>query len=307
MALPETPPRGRVTGRIGDPLQGVRQPEPIILPHPSALFAHRAERLLVLAEGHLMADWLRFLERIARAQHEAVGAMMVTAPSIESAVAACLPPLAPGTHNRNAVWHDALAALLRGADDPSLPDQATAVIATLRRTDAGALEVLAGSYLAGNLSAQAGESLFIGASLQVYFARLAATLQAPALRLLPQRGLCPVCGFAPVAGVITAAGNAPGARYLHCGLCATAWNHVRAVCINCGESRSLALHEIEGGSGAVKAETCDACHGYAKMMYQAADMQVDPMADDLASFGLDILVGEAGWSRHAPNPLVMPA
>ena len=94
-------------------------------------------------------------------------------------------------------------------------------------------------------------------------------------------------------------------RYLRCGLCATEWNHVRAVCIGCGESGGLALHAIDGSGGAVKAETCDACRGYAKMLYQASDMQVDPMADDLASLGLDLLVSEAGWSRHAPNPLVL--
>ena len=79
---------------------------------------------------------------------------------------------------------------------------------------------------------------------------------------------------------------------------------MRAVCINCGESRSLVLQELEGGNGAVKAETCDACHGYAKMLYEAQDMAVEPMADDLASLGLDIKVSEAGWSRHAPNPLI---
>lgn len=67
----------------------------------------------------------------------------------------------------------------------------------------------------------------------------------------------------------------------------------------------LALHAIDGSGGAVKAETCDACRGYAKMLYQASDMQVDPIADDLASLGLDLLVSEAGWSRHAPNPLVL--
>ncbi len=107
-----------------------------------------------------------------------------------------------------------------------------------------------------------------------------------------------------MAGVITASGQAPGVRYLHCGLCATAWNHVRAVCITCGGSRGLALLEIEGGDGAVQAETCDDCHSYAKMLYQAKDMAVEPMADDLASLGLDMLVGEAGYQR-ASNPLVI--
>jgi FdhE protein len=41
------------------------------------------------------------------------------------------------------------------------------------------------------------------------------------------------------------------------------------------------------------------------MLYQAKDMTVDPFADDLATLGLDLLVAEAGWSRHAPNPLIL--
>jgi FdhE protein len=139
----------------------------------------------------------------------------------------------------------------------------------------------------------------------VYFTRLAAELPLDSLRLLPRRGLCPCCGSTPVAGLVTASGRTPGTRYLHCSLCATAWNHVRAVCISCGEARSLSLKEIEGDSGAVKAETCNECHSYAKMMYQPRDPNVDPFADDLATLGLDFLVAEAGWARHAPNPLLL--
>jgi FdhE protein len=82
---------------------------------------------------------------------------------------------------------------------------------------------------------------------------------------------------------------------------------VRAACITCGGSRTLSLRGIEGDSGAIKAETCDECHTYAKMLYQTKDMQVDPFADDLATLGLDILVAEAGWARHAPNALLLVA
>jgi FdhE protein len=130
-------------------------------------------------------------------------------------------------------------------------------------------------------------------------------LPGAALRLLPQRGLCPCCGSTPITGVVTASGPTPGVRYLYCSLCATAWNHVRAVCITCGEARSLSLKGIENDPGVVKAETCDECHTYAKMIYQAKDMKVDPFADDLASLGLDLLVAEAGWARHAPNPFLL--
>jgi FdhE protein len=57
----------------------------------------------------------------------------------------------------------------------------------------------------------------------------------------------------------------------------------------------------------VKAETCDECRSYAKMLYQSRDANVDPYADDLATLGLDFLVAEAGWARHAPNPLLLMA
>jgi FdhE protein len=77
------------------------------------------------------------------------------------------------------------------------------------------------------------------------------------------------------------------------------------VCITCGDTRSLSLKEIEGDSGATKAETCDACRTYAKMFYQARDAKVDPFADDLATLGLDVLTAEGGWARHAPNPLLL--
>jgi FdhE protein len=40
------------------------------------------------------------------------------------------------------------------------------------------------------------------------------------------------------------------------------------------------------------------------MFYAAKDPQVEPFADDLATLGLDLLVAEAGWSRHAQNPLL---
>jgi FdhE protein len=293
-----------VGGRIGDPTrETVGQPVPIILPDPAAMFARRADRLDALAKGHPMADWLRFMALLARAQHAAVVAL----PSTESvAVVEGVPPLAFDRHWRDPGWRAGLDIVLREVEDPALPDQTRAAMLLLRGRDAAALENLADAYLRGEVTReQTGEAVYVAAALAVYFTRGAAVLPVADVHLLPQRGRCPVCGSAPVAGIITAAGQAPGVRYLHCGLCATAWNHVRAMCITCGGSRGLALLEIEGGDGAVQAETCDECHSYAKMLYQAKDMAVEPMADDLASLGLDMLVGEAGFQRHAGNPLVI--
>ncbi len=298
----------------GDPVHGgVGQPDPIILPVPAMLFARRAARLDALAEGNPMAAWLRFLAHLVRAQADAASRATPAAipvSEVERAVAARMPPLAADSHRRDPAWRDSLFIMLRALDGAALPEPAQAAIGRLREHagagGAGGLEQLAHAYLGGGVpTQQAAEAVYVAAALQVYFAQLAASLAPGALALLPQRGRCPVCGSAPVAGVITAAGKLPGLRYLHCGLCATAWNHVRAACVNCGDSRTVALHEIEGGNGAVKAETCAACRGYAKMLYQAQDMQVEPMADDLASLGLDMLLADAGWSRHAPNPLIL--
>ena len=177
---------------------------------------------------------------------------------------------------------------------------------SLRTWEPAALEKLADDFLSGGVApSNMGPVLYVAAALQVYFTCLAGQLTAADLRLLPERGLCPCCGSPPASGVVTASGRTPGTRYLYCSLCSTAWNHVRVVCITCGGSKSVSLIGVEGDSGAVKAETCGQCRSYAKMLYQKQDMKVDPVADDLASLGLDVLVAEAGWSRHAPNPLLL--
>jgi FdhE protein len=301
------PPQGKWTG---NPTGGVKAPDPLILPDPGRRFSDTAIRLEALAAGHPMEDWLRFMAKLAHAQSAAVATLPPPAvperAAVKQAVDARMPPLAADGHRRDAAWRDGLAVLLDHFDNAPMPPQVYAVIAELRARDASAIENLADQFLHGNVEADdAGPVLYVAAALQVYFTRMAASLSGPALRLLPQRGLCPCCGSTPSAGLVTATGQTPGARYLYCSLCATAWNHVRAICITCGESRSVSLKGIEGDAGIVKAETCNDCHTYAKTIYLAQDMKADPFADDLGSLGLDVLVAEAGWSRHAPNPLLL--
>jgi FdhE protein len=296
----------------GDPSGGVKAPLPLILPDPATRFARSAARLEALSAGHPMMEWLGFMAQLAWAQHVVATTLRsfagVDHVALEQAVDARLPPLAADEHRRDAAWRDGLSSLLDTLDGGSMPAPARAVIAGLRDQGADAVEALADRFLhRGVDAAEAGAALYVAAALQVYFTRSAADLPAASLRLLRQRGLCPCCGSTPVSGVVTASGQTPGTRYLYCSLCSTAWNHVRAVCITCGEARALSLKRIEGDSGAAAAETCDACYTYAKTLYQARDMQLDPFADDLATLGLDLLVADAGWARHAPNPLLLIA
>lgn len=289
---------------------GVPAPAALILPDPTVRFARTAARLVALSIGHPMAEWLAFMARLASAQHVAAAALpLPTRPSlaaIEAAVQARRPPLALEDRPRAPGWRDALALMFGSLDTSLLPESARLAAERLRRRDAETAERLADDFLRGPLAAEdAAETLYVSAALQVHFTCQAAALPAAALRLLPQRGLCPCCGSTPVSGMVTEAVTPRGARYLHCSLCATAWNHVRAVCITCGESGKLSLQGIESDAGVVKAEACGACGTYAKTIYQARDMAADPVADDLASLGLDMLVCDAGWSRHAANPLLL--
>jgi FdhE protein len=303
----EVAAKGKWQGRAQG---GVSAPKPLILPDPSQRFADTAARLDGLASGHLMQDWLRFMSRVAQGQHMAANTLAPGArpplSAVAQAVAARLPPLAADSHRRDPSWREALTLVLDSVDAGSVPREALAVAERLCRCDADAIESMADAFLNGQVrSEDAGLALYVAAALQVYFTCLAASLPASALRLLPQRNLCPCCGSPPSAGLVTASGQTPRARYLYCSLCSTAWNHVRAVCITCGEARELSLQGIDGDAGIVKAETCTLCQTYAKMLYQAKDTNADPFADDLASLGLDILVAEAGFARHAPNALLL--
>jgi FdhE protein len=278
--------------------------EPVILPDPATRFARTAARLVALSTGHAMAEWLRFMADLSQAQHRAARTLgPADAPARPQAGH---PPLAPDRYRRNGEWRKGLAVLLDAASLGVMPNAARHAAESLGERPSKSVEALADSFLDGRVeAADAGAALFMAAALQVHYTRLAASLPISHVHLLPQRGLCPCCGSTPVAGVITEAGLTKGLRYLHCSLCATAWNHARSVCITCGQSRTLALKQIDGEEGAVKAETCDDCGTYAKMLYQARDLAVDPVADDLATLGLDLVVCEAGWSRHAPNPWLL--
>jgi FdhE protein len=294
----------------GNPQGGVSAPDPILIPNQATRFKRTAARLAGLAENHPMAGWLLFLSNLSQAQHEAAQTIALSLPDAELIAKLSgggMPPLAADGHSRDPVWLDGLHSLVaRFSAASGMPEELAAVIADLDERSDDELEALADRFLGASIPPEeAGQALFIAAALQVYFTKLAAQLTPDQLNLLPERGLCPCCGSTPVAGVVTASGKTPGVRYLYCSLCSTAWNYVRAVCICCGQSGNVAVRGIEEESEAIQAETCDDCHTYSKAFYLAKDADIDPYADDLASLGLDLLSADAGWARHAPNPLLL--
>jgi FdhE protein len=303
----EIAPKGKWKG---SPVAGVTAPLPVMLPDPANRFAATATRLATLAPGHPAEAWLRFIAQLAWSQHEAASALvppaLMRSSAIEQAVKDRTPLLEAHRRTLNPSWRHYLTRVMDFLRDHSLPGEARSVMDDLKDLKPAAIDELADAFLNGTVPpARIGHALYVAAALQVHFTTLAAQLDTDVPRLLPQRGLCPCCGSTPVAGVVTASGRTPGCRYLHCSLCGAAWNHVRAVCINCGEAGKLTLQSIEGEAGLVKAETCGHCGTYSKVLYEREDPRLDPAADDLASLRLDMLVAEAGWSRHAPNPLLL--
>lgn len=296
-------------GSIGRVPQSPR----IVLPTNAQRYAERADRFEALANGHPMADYLRAMAQIARAQHAVLPAR-AAAPVAETLLASSrqygMPPLAAQSHERGAEWRadlrDIVATVRRSASGV-LRD----TLAQLAALDDDALETLAERLIVGTtLDADAAYVPFVGAALQVYFSRLAATLSAADVEKCDIATVCPVCATRPVASVLRI-GPQNALRYLHCALCETEWNMVRVKCSSCESEKELAYLSIEqeGRSAAdavVKAETCGECNSYLKIFNQDKDAFVEPVADDLATLALDVLVDERGFARSGPNLLFHP-
>lgn len=281
---------------------------PILLPVTTSLFSDRGDRFDTLADKHSLSDWLRFLGQLSRAQQAALKdlpALALDTQQIEQAVQHGMPPL--NLSQRPAEWRQTLRDIARllGTD---IPEGARKALDALLAADDAWLEKLAETLLTGEIDAgDAAELPFVAAALQVVYTRLASQLEAHHLKVLDPHGVCPCCGSPAVASVVRLGSAINNLRYLHCSLCNTEWNVTRAVCTACDTDKSVALMELEGSKGAVRAETCDSCKSYLKIVYQDKDPRVDPVADDLATLSLDMLVDEAGYARSGPNLLLIGA
>ncbi len=100
--------------------------------------------------------------------------------------------------------------------------------------------------------------------------------------------------------------GAEGLRYLHCPLCDTDWHHVRAQCTQCDSSRDIGYWAHGDEKDAVRAESCGDCLAYLKHLDPSRDIQLEPLADDLATLELDMAMAEQGFERAGPNFWYLP-
>ncbi len=286
------------------------KPPLVVLPRPEALFAARAQRFRALAPDHPLKGYLEFLAALSEVQAGLLPglapAALPEAGKLARALEHGMAPIARGDLPAAALAMATLDALLVALGPVEMPEKARAALegviaagvderralldAVLR--DATAHEVAARDEIA--------EHVFAAAALQAHFARLAAQLDAERLTAVAD-GACPACGGPPVSSSVVGWLGAQGVRFATCGCCATQWHVVRVKCVACSSTKGIHYNHLHGTAASLKAECCDECKRYLKILYATIDPELDPVADDVASAGLDLLVREAGFARAGFN------
>jgi FdhE protein len=291
------------------PIGEVAEPPFVRLPDPTRIFAERAERFAALASNHPLASYLLFLAALCEAQHKAQdGAPAPELPPADAIARARefnMPPLDRNRFTASAEFDATFGRLLGLAEAIEKPVAATEALARVAGADAAARDAMIRNVLADSIPVEhIADHVYAAAAMQLHFARLAAKLDDK--RLVPVGdGACPACGAPPVSSMVVGWPRAHGTRFCACSLCGTLWNYVRIKCTICASTAGISYQEIDGGPEAVKAEICDSCKNYVKILYQQKDPALEPVADDVASLGLDLLVREAGYRRGGINPFLL--
>jgi FdhE protein len=216
-----------------------------------------------------------------------------------------MPPIDRSHFTTDAACDATLDRLFSAAAGIDMPADAMTALERARNADTAMRDAMLRNILADSVPVEAfADHVFVAAALQVHFSRMAARLDAKALVPIAD-GTCPSCGGAPVASEVVGWAGAHGVRFCACSLCATLWHVVRIKCVLCESTKGISYQELEGGNSDVKGETCESCRGYVKIMHQHKNAALDPVADDVATLGLDLLLRECGYRRGAVNPFLL--
>jgi len=283
------------------------------LPDRGAIFARRAARLRKIAAASSIGSYLEMLAVIADAQQDAAARLASSAPGrdqMQRAHEHGMPPIHAASWQRSPEWHGTLesicAPLAGGARFPAaVAETVSRILAAMPAWREGQATALLEPGRDGQIDIAAAP--FIMAALQVHWVALASCFEADRVQPLDVHGVCPLCGSLPVASIVYAQAQFQGYRYLQCALCATEWHMVRVQCSRCGATgKDIAYHSLEGESHmpAVRAETCERCRGYRKILYEEKDPGAELVADDLGTLALDLLLSDQGYHRASGNPLL---
>lgn len=305
-----------VNHAYGSAPSGIMEAPHVVLPD-AKVFSKRATRLreLVLQVPPL-DEFLAFMARLVQAQHQVLNerepAWRPAADAFDQALKHGMPPLGFQALRRDVLWQQDLLAIL-DAVELHVGERQRPLLARLREMSPEQLDALADDVFEMRPGNETTRALlpFVAAALQVAWVRLAIGMTGvPARPTGEAKALCPCCGAAPVASVVHNERHRSGVRYLHCALCATEWHLERITCSACDTGGKLLYLTLDDEQGKpflpVQAEACNECHSYLKIMQRELHGRADPVADDLASLALDMLLAEQDeYARSGYNPLLV--
>ena len=288
---------------------GVPKPPLAFLPEPVKLFQMRGRRFSFLAESNDLAPYLRFLAELSRLQARLAATLPPAEPltpeRLAKAADGAMPPIDRAALAADPALDAVLLALAEQAEAIDMPDEARQALAAVRAADVEQRLWLLSNVLADSVPDDAtAPHLFAAAAVQVHLARLAATLDADAL-VPVSTGICPACGGRPVTSSVMGMQGIENIRYASCAGCATQWNEVRVKCLCCGSNKDVRYRSVETIDATVKAEACRECNRWVKILYQVKNASLDPVADDVGSLGLDVLMKDTEFTRGGFNPYLV--
>ena len=279
-----------------------------------------------LAPGHPMREYLQFIAAIAGAQQQAIEALPVLdvpdASQLQANIEQSGVPLPALGWARDPQWRAALRGIL-AALAPQLQSTAGDPIRRLAAESDAFYESQADRLLGAiTVGLDLAAAPLIAAALQVVWVRLvtqtAARFGASIFDRPASHPLCPCCGTRPTASIVRIGGVEFGYRYLHCALCSAQWHLVRVQCSHCLSTKGIHYQGLNAVGAdapdyardrapiaAVRAECCDECGHYLKILSMEKNPELEPVADDLATVALDLLVAETGRASAGVNLMLL--
>lgn len=281
--------------------------KPFFIPPKNNVFAERAVRFdeLAAADESGWRDYLALLANVCRAQDIALNQIDNALP--ETLGATRLPE--SNGETIPPVFSQYLMILINELRDKVNPT-IQAALNDLATRSADELHGMAQRVLRDEVPEN--EQVFriwLHAALQCVWTAWSIQLRDEDVPSVEERSVCPCCGGEAVASVVLNGGDWQGLRYLHCATCNSRWNALRAKCTFCGDQSAIALQQIDGATSGVlhgaRGESCGKCGSYRKLFLLQNQQYADPIADDLASLAVDILLGSEGIQRGGHNPFLL--
>lgn len=276
-------------------------------PDTFLLRSKRFDELAIQDKGEWSA-YLLLLAKVCQVQHD-----LLNQQEIEWTKAELMEESSPALDIQNMDIPEIFTVLLHNFTEQiksTLPSKAKAILQNLCDMEVDQRNILVKQVLTQELMTQDHESaLWIHAILQIIWTHWAMQLKTIDVPATEERSECPCCGSDAVGSVVLQNADEANLRYLHCNLCNSRWNALRAKCTFCNNTKDMSLQSIDkiahGALHGASGECCEACHAYRKMYHLSKEQYADPIADDLASLALDMLLGEAGYVRGGVNPFLI--